>query len=188
MMDTQLYVIVWGPFVRLGTAADPIDRLARVAETRPPRVLGNPELIGTIPGTHAAEGWLSATLGAHRAGNGWFHLRGPVLELVGAAARSGVEDLAPLTRRSMAPVRMRSGDALFSVTSARGTLGARRQHAMLLPEATPTGLRLVSPQPALCGAGVSLVLERFDPTDARSCGECRRATPARRARPLGAGA
>jgi hypothetical protein len=179
VIDSQLYVIVWGPFVRIGSAADPIDRLARVIENRPPRrVYGNPELIGSVPGGFGAESWLLAALLAHKAGAGWYHLRGPLLELVEAAARSGVEDLAPRTGR--APVRMRSGDAVFAVTSSRGEAGTRKRHALLLPEGTPSGLRLISPQPGLCGAGVSLVVGGFDGTDARACTECRRALPARR--------
>lgn len=178
--DSQLFVIVWGPYVRIGSAADPIDRLARVAEIPPPQRRGNPELIGTVPGNHGAEAWLHALLRPHKAGgNGWYYLRGVVADLAAAAARSGVADLAPRTR-GLTPVRMRSGDALFVVTSARGALGERREHLMLMPEATPPGLRLVAAQPALCSAGVTRVLARFDGVvSAQACRECRRALPAR---------
>lgn len=181
-LDSQLFVIVWGGYVRIGAATDPIERLAGVAATRPPRISGNPELVGSVPGGHDAAQWLHAALNPYRAGDGWYHLRGPLLELVDAAARSGIEDLAPRTRGRHAPTRMRSGDAIFAVTSARGAPGERRAHAMLLPELTPAGLRLTPSQPALCGAGVSRVLGTFGPETPHACPECRRSVPVRSAR------
>lgn len=178
MIDSQVYVIVWGSYVRIGSAADPIDRLARVRETPPPRRVGNPELVGTVPGGFGAERWITAPLARQRTPGGWYQLAGPVVDLVAAATRSGVDDLAPRTVR--APLRMRSGDALFVVTSARGVLGERREHLMLMPEKTPTGLRLIAAQPALCGAGVTRVLAPFDgAASVGACRECRRALPAR---------
>lgn len=178
MTDTQLYVIVWGSYVRIGAAADPIDRLARITETPPPHRRGNPELVGTVSGGFGVEGWITAPLARHRTAGGWYHLTGGVADLVDAAARSGVDDLAP--RAARGPVRMRSGDGLFVVTSARGPVGERREHLLLMPEATPTGLRLIAAQPALCGAGATRVLAPFDgAVSANACRECRRAVPVR---------
>lgn len=177
-LDSQLYVIVWGSYVFVGSAADPIDRLARIADTPPPIRRGNPELVGTVPGGHGARDWITAGVARHRTSGTWYHLTGSVVDLVQAAARSGVEDLAPHTRRT--PVRMRSGDAVFVVTSARGNLGERREHLMLMPDQTPAGLRLVAPQPAMCGAGVTRVIARYDgAASANRCRECNRAVPAR---------
>jgi hypothetical protein len=181
VIDSQVYCIVWGSYVRIGSAADPIDRLANIAETPPPQRRGNPELVGTVPGGFGVEGWLTAAFARHRTVGGWYHLTGPVADLVDAAARSGVDDLAPRVRRGAAPVRMRTGDALFVVTSARGAIGERREHLMLMPEKTPAGLRLIAPQPALCGAGVTRVVAPFAATLASvsRCRECARGVPAR---------
>lgn len=176
--DSQLYLIVWGSYVLVGSAADPIERLAGIGDTPPPIRRGNPELVGTVPGGHAAHRWIAASIARHRTTGSWYHLTGGVVDLVQAAARSGVDDLAPRTRRG--PVRMRSGDGLFVTTSGRGSAGERREHLLLMPEQTPAGLRLIAPQPALCGAGVTRVLARYDGgASTNRCRECNRAVPAR---------
>lgn len=82
--DQQVYIIVWGSYAKIGCSVDPVDRLRRVTQRgqRPPRQHGVPELVATIPGGFDAEAWLHITLAQHRAAGEWFHLRGPVQDLV----------------------------------------------------------------------------------------------------------
>jgi len=80
----QVYLIVWGNFVKIGCSVNPVDRLRRCTErgSRPPRQRGAPELVATIHGDYATEAWLHIALAGYRANGEWFRNTGPVKALV----------------------------------------------------------------------------------------------------------
>lgn len=171
-MDRELYLIVWGNFVKVGCSVDPIDRLARVTGRgqRPPRQAGDPELIATVPGGMGAEGWLHAVLAGHRAAGEWYHLRGPVKDLVEFAAANG-GSLPPRPSRAHSGPRSRPhvdrAAPLRAWTSRRGEPTDRLRHAVATAEQLHRAV-------AACGAGVAVEVGPFDPRHDRACGDCLR--------------
>lgn len=181
----QVYLIRWGAYVKIGCSNDPIGRLARVTERgqRPPRQNGDPELVGTIAGGFGAEAWLHAALAGHRAQGEWFHLRGPVADLVEAAADRGVDDLPPRPSRAhragVARAAVRPGLVPFIAVAARGPAATAVRHVIMLPGSIPleddADLVLRSGALALCGTGVRLVTGEWQPGHVRGCLRCLRA-------------
>lgn len=94
--DRMVYLVRWGNYIKIGCSVDPYDRLQRVTKrgSRPPRQTGEPELVATIPGSLAVEAWLHTALAGERAVGEWFHLRGPVADLV-AFAQTGSDRAFP---------------------------------------------------------------------------------------------
>lgn len=172
----ELYIIVWGNYAKIGCSGDPVDRLTRVTHRglTPPRQRGNPELVATVPGSMAAEQWLHATLAGHRANGEWFHLRGPVADLVQfAAAQADTAGIRALPAERPDRFTAPQGRRLVAMTVRRGPadLHARLQHAAVEPTVS-ADLGAI----AACGALVVHLNGDWTPDHPRGCPDCVRRT------------
>src|SRR4051794_20984285 len=179
----QVYLIVWGNYVKIGTSTDPIGRLTRVTErgNRPPRQTGHPELVGTVAGGYGAEAWLHAALTRHRAAGEWFHLREEVRDLVEAAATRGVDDLPPRPSRAhrsgVARAAARPGLVPRAAVAGRGPTELAVRHVVLAPASAAVDTVLAPGVLALCGTSVRRIVGEGALGHVRSCARCLKAIP-----------
>lgn len=88
---SEVYLIVWGDFVKVGVSQDPEVRLGQIRRRNPGShvpdgVTGEPVLLRTVLGDRLTEHLIHLALAPYSVGYEWFRKAGPVEVIVQAFA------------------------------------------------------------------------------------------------------